>query len=79
MGQIGQNAPVSVAEMGYKQAQALHHRAHTLHKELKAAERAYANDESELNLERLLDVNAQIVSVDGDSILVDNLEDMPSG
>ena len=79
MWQIGANAPVSSAEMGYKQAQALHHRAHTLHKELKAAERAYANDESELNLERLLDVNAQIVSVDEDDVLLGNLEDMPNG
>jgi len=38
-----------------------------------------ANDESELNLERLLDVNAQIVSVDEDDVLLGNLEDMPNG
>lgn len=65
-----------MAECGWKQALALHHRAHTLNKELRAAERAYANDESELNLERLLDVNAQIVNVDGTDILIDSLEAM---
>lgn len=74
--QIGVNAPDSVAECGWKQALALHHRAHTLNKELRAAERAYANDESELNLERLLDVNAQIVNVDGTEILIDSLDTM---
>ena len=74
--QIGVNAPDSVAECGWKQALALHHRAHTLNKELRAAERAYANDESELNLQRLLDVNAQIVNVDGTDILIDNLDQM---
>ena len=72
--QIDVNAPDSVAETGWKQALALHHRAHTLNKELRAAERAYADDESELNLERLLDVNAQIVNVDGTDILIDNLD-----
>lgn len=70
MWQISPDAPDSDAEIGWKQALALHHRAHTLNRELKAAERAYANDESELNLERLLDVNAQIVSVEG----VDSLD-----
>lgn len=73
----GTEVAESVAEFGWKQALALHRRAHTLNKELKAAERAYADDESEINLERLLDLNAQIVSVDGTNILIDNPKGMP--
>lgn len=72
--QIGLEASDSAAECIWKQALALHRRAHTLNKELKAAERAYANDESELNLERLLDVNAQIANLDGANILNDELD-----
>ena len=78
--QIGQNATIFDAEKVWKQALALHHKAHTLNKELKAAERAYADHESELNLERLLDVNAQIASVENTDILPDGLDgSAPSG
>lgn len=47
------------------QAMTLHRRARTLHKELRAAERALADDDSEANLAWLKDVQAQLLSVDG--------------
>lgn len=52
-------------EDAVRQAIILHRRAHTLHTELRAAERALAEDDSEANLERLRDVQAQISSLEG--------------
>ncbi|MEM8796375.1 MAG: hypothetical protein AAGE61_12480 [Pseudomonadota bacterium] len=72
--QIRAESGNSIAEIGWKQALALHHRAHTLNDELKAAQRALAEEESEANLERLLDVNAQIARMEGASTLIDGLD-----
>jgi len=52
-------------EDALKQAITLHRRARTLHNELRAAERALAEDETEANLDRLRDVQNQLLSVDG--------------
>ncbi len=48
-----------------RQAMTLHRRAHSLHTQLRAAERALAENESEGNLAWLLDVRARISSLDG--------------
>ena len=48
-----------------RQAIILHRRAYTLHSELRAAERALAEDDSEANLAWLRDVQTQLLSVEG--------------
>ena len=48
-----------------RQAITLHRRARTLHSELRAAERALAEEESEANLAWLREVQNQLSSVDG--------------
>ena len=48
-----------------RQAVTLHRRASTLHTELKAAERALAEEENEANLAWLTEVRAQLSSLEG--------------
>jgi len=52
-------------EDALRQAITLHRRAHTLHSELRAAERALAEDESEANLAWLREVQNQLSSAEG--------------
>lgn len=52
-------------EDALRQAITLHHRARTLHNELRDAERMLAEDESEENFARLVDLQNQLLSVDG--------------
>ena len=48
------------AEEGWLQALTLHRRKRTLHKELKDAEAALAEEPSEANLARLVDIQNQL-------------------
>jgi DNA primase len=59
------------AERGWLQALTLHHRQRTLHKELKDAEAALANDSSEANFARLVDIQKQLANVEGMEALVE--------
>jgi DNA primase len=59
-----------------RQAITLHRRFHTLHSELRAAERALAEDESEANLTWLREVQDQLSSVEGAEA---DLDDGPTG
>lgn len=59
------NADKMRLEDALKQAITLHRRARTLHNELRAAERALAEDESEANFAWLREVQNQLLSVDG--------------
>ncbi|MGJ3262502.1 MAG: DNA primase [Salinarimonas sp.] len=52
-------------EDAVRQAMILHRRAHTLHTELRAAERALAEDDSEANLAWLREVRSQLSSLEG--------------
>lgn len=52
-------------EDALRQAMTLHHRARTLHNELREAERMLAEDDSEENFARLVDLQEQLRSVDG--------------
>ena len=63
---------------GWQQAYTLQMRAHTLHKDLKAAEAALANEDSEANLERLLQIQAEIARDEGTEALIEGFG-MPSG
>lgn len=56
---------------GWRQAYALQLRFHGLHRELKAAEQALAEEDSEENLERLLHIQAEIAKDDGIEALID--------
>jgi DNA primase len=56
--------PLRLAD-ALRQAITLHRRARTLHSELRAAERALAEDESEANLAWLREVQGQLSSVEG--------------
>ena len=56
--------PESVFE-SIRQALVLHHRARTLHSELKAAERALADEATEANFAWMKDVKARLESVEG--------------
>lgn len=47
------------------QALVLHHRARTLHSELKAAERALADEPTEANFAWMKDVKARLEAVEG--------------
>ncbi|MEN3931279.1 DNA primase [Microvirga sp. W0021] len=60
-------------EDALKQAITLHHRAHTLHKELRDAHRLLAEDESEENFARLVDLQNQILSLDGAEADIDKV------
>ena len=59
-----------------RQAITLHRRFHTLHSELRAAERALAEEESEANLTWLREVQTQLSSVEGAEA---DLDDGPAG
>ncbi len=56
---------------GWRQALALHHRARTLHKELKDAEAALASEPSEANHAHLVDIKNQIANSEGIEALID--------
>ena len=56
---------------GWKQAYALYLRNRTLHRELKAAERALAHQDSEENLERLLQIRGEIERDEGMQALIE--------
>ena len=56
---------------GWKQAYALYLKNRTLHSELKAAERALAQDDSEENLDRLLQIRGEIERDDGTEALIE--------
>jgi DNA primase len=59
------------AERGWLQALTLHHRQRTLHKELEDAEAALAEEPSEANLARLVDIHSQLASAEGIEALVE--------
>ncbi len=69
--QSGADIAVEDAETGLRHALALHYKSVQLNKELRAAERALAEDLSEENLERLRDIRNQITSVDGTEALIE--------
>jgi DNA primase len=56
---------------GWRHTAALHRKSSTLHKELKAAERALADEGSEESLARLKDIQAQIEGLDGREALIE--------
>ena len=56
---------------GWKQAYALHLRNRTLHSELKAAENALAQDDSEENFDRLLQIRGEIEGDEGTEALIE--------
>jgi len=58
-------AELSDVETALRQAIILQRRRRSLHSELKAAERALAQDDSEANLVLLCELQAQITSLDG--------------
>jgi DNA primase len=59
------------AEEALKQALALHHKSHALHRELQVAERALAYESNEANLARLNDIRQQISLLAGLEAAVD--------
>lgn len=56
---------------GWRQAHALHMRTHTLHRELKAAEGALAEEDSERNFERLVQIRREIARTDTVEALIE--------
>lgn len=69
--QAGIDAAFEDAVEGWRQAHALHMRTHTLHRELRAAEQALASDDSDENLERLLQIQSEIAKEEGTEALID--------
>lgn len=70
------------AETGWRHMLALHRRSLTLQRELKAAERALAQDQSEENLAVLLDVQRELEGVEGTEATVrgwGEASDRPTG
>ena len=65
------NAAFEDARDGWNQAYALHLRYQTLNKELKAAERALADEDSQENLERILLIQQELTRSDGVEALID--------
>ncbi|MCB1463760.1 MAG: DNA primase [Nitratireductor sp.] len=63
---------------GWRQAHALHMRTHTLHRELKAAEGALAEEDSERNFERLVQIRNEIARTDTVEALIEGFG-IPSG
>ena len=59
------------ARDGWLQAHVLHNKNQTLNRELKTAERALADDDSQENLERLLQIQQELARVDGTEALID--------
>ena len=66
------------ARDGWLQAYHLYLKNQTLNTELKAAERALADDDSQENLERLLQIQQELTRVDGIEALIDGFG-VPSG
>ena len=60
---------------GWRHTAALHRKSSTLHKELKAAEHALAEEGSEESLARLKDIQAQIESLEGREALIEGFGD----
>ncbi|MEC9342590.1 MAG: DNA primase [Pseudomonadota bacterium] len=56
---------------GWRQAHVLHMRTHTLHRELKAAEGALAEEHSERNFERLVQIRNEIARTDTIEALIE--------
>jgi DNA primase len=63
-------APADVL-LTWKQLVALHQQGHSLTRELKDAELAFGQDNSEANYTRLLDVKARLSSLDGTEALIE--------
>lgn len=61
----------SDAETSWLQALTLHRRKRTLHKELKEAEAALANEPSDANLARLVDIQNQLANSEGTEALIE--------
>jgi DNA primase len=59
------------AEHGWLQALTLHRRKRTLHRELKDAEAALADDPSDANHARLVDIKNQLVKSEGTEALIE--------
>ena len=59
------------ARDGWMQAYTLHIRNQTLNRELKTAERALADENSQENLERLLHIQQELARVDGIEALIE--------
>jgi DNA primase len=59
------------AEEGWQQALTLHRRKRTLHKELKEAEAALANEPSDANLARLVEIQNQLANSEGTEALIE--------
>jgi DNA primase len=59
------------AEEGWNQALTLHRRERTLHRELREAEAALANEPSDANLARLVDIQKQLANSEGTEALIE--------
>ncbi len=59
------------AEEGWLQALTLHRRKRTLHRELREAEAALANEPSDANLARLVDIQNQLANSEGTEALIE--------
>ena len=68
---IRPDAAESDAEEVLRQALALHHRARALHKDLKSAEFALAQDASDEALARLRDIQGELASIEGREAVVE--------
>jgi DNA primase len=62
---LAADADISAVEETLRQAFILHRRAFTLHSELRAAERALIDEESEASLAWLAEIRAQLTSLEG--------------
>lgn len=69
--QVLPQAAFEDARDGWKQAYILHLKNQTLHKELKVAERALADDDSQENLDRLLHIQSELTRSEGIEALID--------
>ncbi len=69
--QLLPDAAFEDARDGWLQAHVLHNKNQTLNRELKTAERALADDDSQENLERLLQIQQELARVDGTEALID--------
>jgi DNA primase len=68
---IRPEASESDAEEVLRQALALHHRSRALHKDLKSAELALAQDASDETLARLRDIQGELASIEGREAVVE--------
>ncbi len=69
--QFGIEAAFEDSLEGWRQAYSLHIRQKSLKQELRAAECAFAEDSSEENLQRLLEIQAELSRVDGTEALIE--------